>query len=927
MTIRSIATPILLVLLNCLSISAEEEFSEGEKLFALEVMPILADKCFSCHGDDPDEIEGELDLTTRAKILKGGEFFDDVLIPGDAEFSFMMEAVRWEDPDFEMPPKENDRLSEEQTWMLRDWINAGAPWIAQDRIAAIREKHAEGVIVQTSGALSEEWANRRYKEEDLWAYQPIDDPAIPESKNGSKNPIDAFINDQLEEKGIPAAKPADRATLIRRATFDLIGLPPTPEEVETFKADKRSDSKAFQTVVDRLLADSRYGEQWGRHWLDVVRYADTSGYSNDFERTSAWRYRDYVIRSFNDDKPYDQFIKEQIAGDENNSDDPESLIATGFLRMGPWEHTGMSVAKLTRQQFLDDVTDTVGQAVLSHPLQCARCHDHKFDPIPTKDYYRLQAVFATTQFVDRETPFLDTENTNGFEEDQLYKKRIDYWKSIQSEIQISQDAAIVQWCEEKGIPVASYKELRAVGRPEAIKLPRLYGLSNEDIGKRKVVTKNLARIAGERRRYSPDVLSVYSGVSPKELKNSGVHLSMPSDPMKGGAIEASHILTGGDPFANGDSVTPGVLSALPGSNDTVEATDFNSIPEDPIGRRSALSDWLTSPQNPLTPRSIVNRIWSYHFGEGIAANPNNFGAMGKKPTHPELLDHLSARFIENGWSLKALHRSIMLSDTYRRTSSYPNRDLLDERDPLGQSYAAFNPRRLAAEEIRDSMLFVSGELNSQMGGIPIRPEINLEVALQPRQVMGSYAASYEASKTPEQRNRRSVYAHKIRGLRNPFFEVFNQPSPDLSCEARDSSTVTPQAFALFNSEDTLKRSIALAVTLIEKTDTRKDAIKEIFNRAYGRKPSASESRLCIKHWNAMKKRHEGLSFKPTNYPQSVKREAVEEMTGESFTFVEKLVAYEDYTPDIGFADIDANTRALAEVCLVVFNSNEFLYVY
>ncbi|MBT3479952.1 MAG: DUF1549 domain-containing protein, partial [Opitutales bacterium] len=358
MTIRSIALPILLVLLHCIYVSAEEEFSEGEKLFALEVMPILADKCFSCHGDDPDEIEGELDLTTRAKMLKGGEFFDDVVIPGDAEFSFIMEAVRWEDPDFEMPPKENDRLSEEQTWMLRDWINAGAPWIEADRIAAIREEHAEGIIVQTSGALSEEWANRRYKQEDLWAYQPIGNPTIPEAKNENENPIDAFINHRLEEKGIPAARLANRSTLIRRATFDLVGLPPTPQEIETFNADKRSDLEAFQSVVDRLLADSRYGEQWGRHWLDVVRYADTSGYSNDFERTSAWRYRDYVIRSFNDDKPYDQFIKEQIAGDENNPDDPESLIATGFLRMGPWEHTSMSVAKLTRQQYLDDVTDT-----------------------------------------------------------------------------------------------------------------------------------------------------------------------------------------------------------------------------------------------------------------------------------------------------------------------------------------------------------------------------------------------------------------------------------------------------------------------------------------------------------------------------------------------------------------------------------------
>ena len=283
--------------LGKLQAEVAEDVSEGEKLFALKALPILANKCFSCHGDDPEEIEGDLVLLHREGMLKGGESFDDVVIPGESEFSFIMEAIRWEDPDYEMPPKENDRLTEEQTWAIRDWIDAGAPWPDEDRVALIRDQYAEGVIVQTSGALSDEWANRRYKEEDLWAYQPIKNPVVPFSKNKGANPIDAFIDHRLEQYNIPAAPPADRRTLIRRATFDLIGLPPTPEEVDAFLKDKRSDLVAFQEVVERLLADPRYGEQWGRHWLDVVRYADSSGFSNDYERPNAWRFRDYVIRS------------------------------------------------------------------------------------------------------------------------------------------------------------------------------------------------------------------------------------------------------------------------------------------------------------------------------------------------------------------------------------------------------------------------------------------------------------------------------------------------------------------------------------------------------------------------------------------------------------------------------------------------------
>ncbi len=917
----------LFLVTHSIDSQAVDDFTEGEKLFALKALPILADKCFSCHGDDPEEIEGDFDLTHREGLIAGGESFDDVVIPGDSEFSFIMEAIRWEDPDYEMPPKENDRLTEEQIWAIRDWIDAGAPWPNEDRVALIRDKYAEGVIVQTSGALSEEWANRRYNEEDLWAYQPIKNPVVPKTKNKGVNAIDAFINYRLEEYDIPAAPLADRSTLIRRATFDLIGLPPTPEEVDTFLKDRRSDLEAFEEVVERLLADPRYGEQWGRHWLDVVRYADSAGYSNDYERPSAWRYRDYVIRSFNQDKPFDQFVIEQIAGDEWDPNNPEMIFATGFLRMGPWEHTSMSVARETRQQFLDDVTDIVGQTFLSHPLQCARCHDHKFDPIPTKDYYRIQAVFNTTHFADREIPFQDYEALVDTDEIAVMEKRIQYFAEMRDTLNEKEKAAREQWCIDNGIPVGTRRELMKQGVPDEKIPPRNIGLSDEEIGIVKVGQKNVNRTKFEMKKFEPYAMSVYTGPAPEKPQSSGSMLTMPESPKSDGVYESAHILVGGDPFGRGEEVTPGVFSALPGSNDTIEATPWNTIPKSPEGRRLAFAKWLASSDNVLVPRSIVNRIWSYHFSRGIAGNPNNFGAMAGKPTHPELLDFLATRFIENGWSIKDLHRLIMSSETYRRSTEHGNRGLLAEKDPLGETYAVFRQRSLSAEELRDSMLFVSGELSSTVGGLPARPEINMDVALQPRQVMGSYAASYEPSRTPELRNRRSVYAKKIRGLRNPFMEVFNQPSPDESCEFRQTSTVTPQVFSLFNGEDALKRSVATAIDLLEQNRTRKKTVEDLFQRAYGRKPDRGEMTLCLDHWKKMEKRHHALDFEPKPFPREVERSAVEEMTGAPFSFKEILFGFDDYIADPTLADVDAETRALSDLCLVVFNSNEFLYVY
>ena len=744
-----------------------------------------------------------------------------------------------------------------------------------------------------------------------------------------RNPVDAFL---LARKpgGLPMASAADRRTLIRRATYDLIGLPPTPEEVRAFVDDPLPDDRAFAKVVDRLLASPHYGEQWGRHWLDVTRYADSSGFANDYERGNTWRSRDYVIRSFNADKPYDQFVREQIAGDEIDPKNPEMLIAVGFLRMGPWELTGMEVAKVARQKFLDDVTDSVGQVFLAHPLQCARCHDHKFDPIPTRDYYSLQAVFATTQLVERRAPFLPDENTSGFEERKYLEARRERFEKVLSNLGQKEEAAARKWCAERRLPFVSRAKGLKQGIPEDKLPPKHVGFVVEDYGMERIARKSIERLRWELDRYEPYAFSVYDGVT-REVKSVLAPVHMPADRMKGGELEQTSILAIGNPFSPIVKVSPGTLSVV--NNVRVNAAERGgtTIPNSVQGRRKALAEWITDPHHPLTARVMVNRIWQWHFGQGIAGNPNNFGAMGKKPTHPKLLDWLAVAFIENGWSVKAMHQLVMNSEAYRRSSHYPSARYLAEKDPNGISYAVFKPRRLAAEELRDSMLSVSGELNPELGGIPVRPEMNLEAALQPRMVMGTFASAWQPSPLPAQRHRRSVYALKIRGLGDPFMEVFNEPSPDLSCERRDASTVTPQVFSLFNSQASSERAVAIALRLIKEIGTRSSAhsaiIERAFQLAYGRAPQDAELKECLAHWDAMTARHRTLKLPKPSYPKEVVREAVEENTGEKFHFTEKLEFYNDFVPDPSLADVDPETRGLAEVCLVLFNSNEFAYVY
>jgi len=462
--------------------------------------------------------------------------------------------------------------------------------------------------------------------------------------------------------------------------------------------------------------------------------------------------------------------------------------------------------------------------------------------------------------------------------------------------------------------------------------PKAVGFSPEDYGHERIARKGLERIRWDLDRYDPIAFSVYSGRTP-ELSTVLVPQRMPAAPMTNGELEQTCILTGGDPFANGQKVVPAVLSAP--SYLAEMNPELARVPAEIVGRRLALADWIASPQNPLTARVMANRIWAWHFGTPIAGNPNNFGATGKKPTHPELLDWLSATFIDGTaaigpatpWSIKAMHRLLMTSEAYRRASRHPDPKTLAERDPLGVSYAVFKPRRLAAEEMRDAMLAVSGELNPAIGGIPIRPEMNKEAALQPRQVMGTFAEAWQPSPLPAQRHRRSIYALKIRGQLDPFMEVFNGPSPDLSCEARDASTVTPQVFALFNSEATLDRSLALATRAQRETQSREAAIARLFQLAYGRAPDSEELALCLDHWTAMTVKQRTLTFARPAHPREVLREAVEENTGEKFTFLEPLEVAADFVSDLKSVDASPETRALADVCLVLLNANEFAYVY
>ena len=845
--------------------------------FSKLIEPILIRDCQGCHGGT--QAFSNLDLRTRESMLKGG-VRGPALVPGKASSSLLIQALQGQGG-IEMPPGgAKKRLPPEVIAAFKKWIDDGAPWPA--------------------AKASAKWT---YNEADLWAFKPLR-PFDPAKR------VDDFIDAKLATLGIKPAPAADRRTLIRRVSIDLTGLLPTPAEVTAFVNDKAAD--AWPRLIDRLLNSPRYGERWARHWLDVTRYADSGGYSNDFERPNAWRYRDYVIRSFNSDKPYTQFIKEQIAGDELYRGTPEALIATGFLRAGPWEHTAMSVEAVTRQLFLDDVTHATSSVFLGLTLGCARCHDHKFDPLPTRDYYRMQAIFSTTEFARPSLEFLASEH----HED----------PRSASEIKAAFDYARTKVNEYRQLGAKKLMEKYGVTKMEDLPKGELDSVMNTGAGippdkfeEFKLYQKHMQIYKDSLDRFEPKAFAVSSGPMDGET-DGGQQLRYP----KRSAYKAAavHILPGGNIQSPADGVTPGVLGLL----EQYGGYPSPKVPETVEGRRGILANWIADPKNPLTARVMVNRIWQYHFGRGIAADPSNFGKMGKKPSHPELLDWLSGYFVDQGWSMKQVHRAILLSNAYQRSSTHPDSKAAQVKDPDNLALARFPAQRMDAETLRDSLLQVSGELSPDAGGPGTFPQINDDVARQPQHRMGSLSPVYHASPLKLQRNRRTIYGFQQRSLIDPLIEVFNGPTLDLSCERRETSIVPTQSFALFNSQFSHDMALAWAAKVYGRKLDRDDTITRAFLEAYGREPESGELEASRAYLAKTTEWHRKTPppAKPARKP--VIHKIISELTGQVAEFVQQGEP-ENYEANLHPSDVKPETRALADFMLALLNSNEFVYVY
>lgn len=908
-------------------------WSPNEVQFVTEVLPLIEGKCQPCHGKDKNKIKGGLNLMSHAGFLKGGEQFPSLTTTRKNQDSpILIQIISRELEDLEMPPKISDRLTPAQIQQFKIWIDAGAPWPDPVEIKSIRQAHAKGVTVKTSDGLTNDWKQKRYDKSTLWAFQPLKKfENLPDFDAMGINPIDWFIDRKLDENGLSRAGQADTQDLIRRLSFNLTGLPPARKVVQTYSGMDKMPEDAWARLVEEYLQSSGYGEKFASHWLDLVRYADSAGMANDFIRGSAWRYRDYVIRSFNKDIPYKQFVTQQLAGDELDPTNPENRIATGFLRMGPWELTGMEVAKVARQKFLDDVTDLVGQAFLSQPLQCARCHDHKFDPIPTRDYYSIQAVFANTQMAEHSMPFLESEPSSPSADAQILKLRKEWITKEQNRLNGKIARSQRQWCIDRGLPPMTRNQARNKGLPENQIPPRHAGFSVEDFGIERITRKLDQRMNWEKDFFQPVTHTVFNGTW-QHGGQYGAPAPIPSNPWKG-KPEPSFILKGGDPFSPGQPVSPGTLSVI---NHSIGNLPHNITSEN-SGRRLALANWITSENNALALRSFVNRIWTWNFGRGIVSTPNHFGVTTPIPEHLDLLDFLSHYFLECGGSVKKLNQLILTSKAWRRSSAMPDSDPDGDIDieEIRNGFACFTPRQMRYEELRDSHLKVSGELSEISGGPPVKPVMELETALQPRLVMGSVAEAWQPSIKQSDRNKRTVYTLKLRGLRDPFYEVFDLPDPDISCAVRNESLTPNQVFSLINNESVMARAAALAASVYQQklNPTGKKevhfqpAIQELFRTVYGRDPAPDESILAHSFLDEMVEFHKSTSIPLPQLPHVVQRTAAEENTGESFSFEEILHAHRMMEPDIHISQLPIHARALAELAFTMLNSNEFVYVY
>lgn len=830
--------------------------------FSRDVQPIFQAHCHKCHGETKQK--GSLRFDGRDGALRKGDSVEKAVVPGSAATSELIRRVTSSDETLRMPP-EGEPLTPKQIDVLRRWINAGADW-PQATTGTSRTEGQELTITPE---------DRRH-----WAYLPLRSVAIPKVQNANwcRTPIDRFILEKLEAAGLAPAPLASSQVLVRRLYFDVIGLPPKPEEV------------AFGELVDQLLNSRHYGERWGRHWLDVARYADSDGLETDADRPNAYHYRDFVIRALNDDLSYRTFVRWQLAGDEYEPDNPQALAATGFLTGAPIEMLADTLLEDERLRLrfneLDDMAATTATAFLGLTLGCARCHDHKFDAIPTRDYYRLQCAFTTTAR-DKNLLLATRDEASRFrEQDAEWNQRL---KAAQTKLndwlseQKQPHTMGLRHAKIDALPINEDQKKLLKEQPDSDAAKKLAKQHEKALT---LSDDDYRRLFDESQRSQWDVLA---------KKVAAVQQTRPQSPPTALAIADKQadpvptwLLGRGDFYAKNERVQLGFLSVLTNQRtpeDYWTAARRGIPPGRSTGQRRALADWLTDAEHgagALLARVIVNRMWQHHFGEGLVRTVNDFGVRSEPPTHPELLEWLAHEFVSSGWRLKSLHRLILTSSVYRQGTAFNPQSA--QVDPDNRLLWRRRPQRLEAEILRDTVLAVSGMLNLEPFGPAFKPPIPAE-AMFARNTKDPYPLN--ARDTPATR-RRTVYMFHKRVVQHPLMQAFDGPDASVSCGRRNTTTVAPQALALLNDPFLRDRATDFARRLIEKGNQPDDWVTHGYQLALSRAPTDVE-------------RKESVQFVQTQINRRLSREKSEPLD-------------------------EVRVQALADFCQALFGLNEFVYV-
>ncbi len=870
----------LLLLGSALGHTADVQPRKTDVTFESDVRPLLKTHCFQCHGEE-DELGGGLDLRLRRFMATGGDSGASIT-PGDRSESYLYQRI----VDGEMPPGDKV-LSDEDRETIGLWIDAGAPTVRPEPT----ELNAENYFTE--------------EERTYWAFQPVARPEVPPVAAGEKvrTPIDRFLLARLEERALTFSPEADRRTLLRRVCFDLTGLPPSEDQIDRFLADTAAD--AYETLIDRLLASPRYGERWGRHWLDVAGYADSEGYVNeDPLRKYAYKYRDYVVAAVNADMPFDVFIRQQLAGDEmvalpyENLDSAsiDKLVATGLLRMAP-DGTGVGGVDqgVARNAVAAETIKIVSMALLGMTVGCAQCHDHRYDPITQDDYYQLRAIFE---------PALDWKKwrTPAQRLLSLYTDQ-----DREQAAAIERDAALIDQQRQE-------KQQQHISRTLELELAKL------DPEMREVVrdardTPEAMRTALQKSllQTHPSVnvtagsLYLYDRKAADELKAlsnqaAEVRATKPVEDFVRalteipGQVPETYVFSRGDHEQPQQAVAPSSLSILANVAPEIPGDDPN---RSTTGRRLAYANWLTDDAHPLTARVIVNRVWLHHFGRGIVGSPGDFGVLGERPTHPKLLDWLAREFVDSGWSWKHLHKLIVTSAAYRQVSR--RTAVLDTADPDNRLYGRMSVRRLEAEALRDAVLAVSDILELEMFGpaVPVMPDEVGQVVVGIDTTDSAGRPSGKKIPLNGQEYRRSIYIQARRSMPLAVLETFDAPAMEPNCEVRSSSTVTPQALLLMNSNFAMQQSEKFAEHLRERAgDDVAAQVTLAWRLAFGQQPTQLELDESLEY---IRQQVDVLAAQPS---------------------VDSAESEEKATDDSSTPEF----HALASLCHALLSSNRFLYV-